>query len=65
MISPQTWRTWYKPAWKQAFDIVHRHGAKVWFHSCGHIMPLMDDLIEIGIDCWNPFPPYVKGNDHR
>jgi uroporphyrinogen decarboxylase len=65
MISPQTWRTWYKPAWKRAFDIVHRYGAKVWFHSCGYIMPLMDDLIEIGVDCWNPFPPYVHGNDHQ
>lgn len=25
MISPQMWRTWYKPAWKQAFDIVHHY----------------------------------------
>jgi len=63
MISPAMWRTYYKPCWQQAFDIVHRHGAKVWFHSCGYIMPLLDDLIEIGIDVWNPFPPYVKDND--
>jgi len=65
MISPQMWRTWYKLAWKQAFDIVHKYGAKVWFHSCGYIMPLMEDLIEIGVDCWNPFPSYVKDNDHE
>lgn len=44
--------------------IVHKYGAKVWFHSCGYIMPLMEDLIEIGVDCWNPFPSYVKDNDH-
>jgi len=36
----------------------------VWFHSCGYVRPLLDDLIEIGVDCWNPFPPYVGGNDH-
>jgi uroporphyrinogen decarboxylase len=65
MISPQMWRRYYKPAWRRAFEIVHRYGAKVWMHSCGHIMPLMDDFIEIGVDCWNPFPPYVKGNDHN
>jgi len=64
MISPQMWRTFYKPAWQKAFEIVHSYGAKVWLHSCGHVMPLMDDLIEAGIDCWNPLPDYVKGNDH-
>jgi uroporphyrinogen decarboxylase len=46
-------------------DTVHKHGAKVWFHSCGYIEPLREDLIEIGVDCWNPFPPNVKGNDHK
>lgn len=64
MVSPAMWRRYYKPAWRQAFEIVHRHGARVWFHSCGHIRPLLDDLVEIGVDCWNPFPDYVQGNDH-
>ncbi len=64
MISPQMWRKFYKPAWQKAFEIVHSYGAKVWFHSCGYVMPLMDDLIEAGIDCWNPLPDYVKDNDH-
>lgn len=64
MVSPEMWRRYYKPCWKRAFDVVHAHGAKVWFHSCGHIRPLLDDLVEIGVDCWNPFPDYVQGNDH-
>jgi uroporphyrinogen decarboxylase len=65
MISPAMWRRFYKPCWKAAFDLVHAHGAKVWFHSCGYIWPLLEDLIEIGVDCWNPFPDYVKDNDHE
>lgn len=65
MISPRMWRKFYKPAWAKAFETVHKHGAKIWFHSCGYIMPLMEDLIDIGIDCWNPFPPNVKDNDHE
>ena len=64
MVSPATWRRYYKPAWQRAFDLCHRHGARVWFHCCGHIAPLLEDLVEIGVDCWNPFPPYVAGNDH-
>ncbi len=65
MISPEMWRRYYKPLWQEAFRIVHRHGAKVWFHSCGYVWPLLEDLIEIGADCWNPFPEYVKDNDHQ
>ncbi len=64
MISPATWRRWFKPAWRAAFDVVHRHGAQVWFHSCGYVAPLLEDLLEIGMDVWNPFPAYVKDNDH-
>jgi len=65
IISPAMWRKYYKPAWKKGIDLAHRYGAKIWFHSCGCIMPLLEDLIEIGIDCWNPFPEYVWGNDHK
>jgi uroporphyrinogen decarboxylase len=64
MINPAMWRRYYKPCWKAAFDLVHKHGAKIWFHSCGYIRPLLEDLLEIGIDVWNPFPDYVEGNDH-
>jgi len=64
MVSPGAWRRYYRPCWKAAFDLVHRHGAKIWFHSCGHIRPLLEDLVEIGVDVWNPFPSYVQGNDH-
>ncbi len=64
MISPAMWRAYYKPLWRRAVEIVHAHGARLWFHSCGHVRPLLEDLIEIGVDCWNPFPEYVKGNDH-
>lgn len=64
MVSPAMWRAYYKPAWKQAIEVVHAYGAKMWFHSCGYVWPLLEDLIEIGVDCWNPFPEYVKDNDH-
>ena len=64
MVSPDTWRRYYRPCWKAAFDLVHQHGAKIWFHSCGHVRPLLEDLVEIGVDVWNPFPSYVQGNDH-
>ena len=31
----------------------------VFFHSCGDVDELFDDLIEIGVDCFNPFSTEV------
>ena len=60
LISPDMWRKWYKPIWKEVFDICKKNGAMIWLHSCGYCRPLIDDFIEIGVDILNPLPPYVK-----
>ena len=33
---------------------------KVLYHSCGAIVPLIDDLIEIGVQILNPIQPIPK-----
>jgi len=63
LIPPDLWRRWYKPLWKEIFDLCHRHGARVWLHSCGYCRPLVEDFIGIGVDVLNPLPPYVKDGD--
>ncbi len=63
LISPEIWRRWYKPLWKEIFAICKSNGAKIWMHSCGYCRPLIDDFIEIGVDILNPVPPYVKDSD--
>jgi uroporphyrinogen decarboxylase len=63
LISPRLWRKWYKPLWKDVFEICHREGAKIWLHSCGFCRALMDDFIEIGVDVLNPLPSYVRGSE--
>jgi uroporphyrinogen decarboxylase len=36
-------------------DAIHEASrAKVFFHSCGNIYPLIGDLIDIGVDLLNP-----------
>jgi len=65
LISPDTWRRWYKPLWRDVFKICKENGAKIWLHSCGYCRPLIDDFIEIGVDILNPIPPYVKGSDPK
>jgi len=63
LISPDTWRRWYKPLWREVFEICKENGARIWLHSCGYCRPLLEDFIEIGVDILNPIPPYVKDND--
>jgi len=63
VISPELWRKWYKPLWKEIFDLCKENGAKIWLHSCGYCRPLVEDFIEIGVDILNPLPPYVRDSN--
>ncbi len=53
LISPETWRTQYKPVYKRFFDKIHAAGKFVFMHSDGYILDIYDDLIEIGVDAIN------------
>jgi uroporphyrinogen-III decarboxylase len=50
MISPQAWRTLWKPRYARIFAAAHDAGLATFLHSCGHIVDILDDLIEIGLD---------------
>ena len=63
LMSPQTYRTLLKPAYKKYFEFVKsRTEAKLFFHSCGNITPLLGDLIEIGVDIINPVQVSAMGD---
>ena len=53
LISPDLWRLFYKPLYKDYCDLIHSTGKKIFFHSDGNIMAIYEDLIEIGIDAIN------------
>ena len=54
LINPDIWRSFFKPRYRKMFDLVHDGGAFVHFHSDGHIIDILDDLHEIGVDILNP-----------
>jgi uroporphyrinogen decarboxylase len=55
MISPQMYRDFLKPIHSDFIDFIKsRSSAKVMFHSCGDVAPLIGDFIEIGVDILNP-----------
>ena len=55
IISPQMYREILKPIHADFISFIKaRTKAKVLFHSCGDIAPLIEDFIEIGVDILNP-----------
>ena len=52
-IAPDTWREIWKPAYEKIFKACHENGILTMMHSCGYIIDILDDLIEIGLDCIN------------
>lgn len=65
LLNPDMWRSYYKPGFQKIIDLIHHHEAMAWFHSCGYVGPLLEDFIEMGIDCWNPFDPWIRGNNRE
>jgi hypothetical protein len=54
-ISPQTYRTLYKPFNKRVNDWVHQHTTwKTFTHCCGSVRALLPDFVEAGFDILNP-----------
>ena len=58
MISPRMYRELIKPRHAALNTAIRKHTqAKIFYHSCGAILPLIDDLNEIGVDVLNPIQP--------
>lgn len=55
IISPELYRKYVKPLHKELFDFIHsKTKAKIFIHSCGSIIDILPDFIEVGIDIINP-----------
>jgi len=54
LFSPRTWREVFKPHVKALIDLCHAHGLMTVYHGCGNARAIFDDLVEIGLDAYNP-----------
>ncbi len=63
MISPEVWRNVIKPYLRKLIKAFHEMSVKVMYHSCGSIIPIIEDLIEIGVDVLEPLQPKADGMD--
>jgi len=53
-FSPQYWRDVYKPQLTRICTAIHAAGLKTIYHGCGNCLPVFEDMIEAGVDCYNP-----------
>ena len=65
LISPRSWRRIFKPRFAQVFAAIKavNPDVLVMYHCDGAIAPILDDLIEIGMDVFNPVQPNVPGHE--
>lgn len=65
-ISPDAYRTLFKPYHKKLNDWVHQHTPwKTFYHTCGSMIALYDDMVEAGVDIVNPVQISAAGMEPR
>lgn len=57
MFSPAMWDRFVRPHLERVVRCYHDAGALVVLHSCGNITPLVEALVEVGIDVLDPLQP--------
>jgi len=72
LLEPDIIRRHIFPQYKKVIDLIHRSGKKFLLHSCGNIFPLMEDIIDLGIDAKHsnedqiaPFPVWIEKYSDR
>ncbi len=53
-ISPALWRKYLKPCYARLYGRCHAAGHSVYMHTDGHILEIIPDLIECGVNVINP-----------
>ncbi|MEN8122965.1 MAG: uroporphyrinogen decarboxylase family protein [Bacteroidota bacterium] len=65
LIDVELWETWLKPRLVKVIEAAKRVNPDIliFYHSCGYVIPFIDQLIEIGVDILNPVQPECMSFD--
>ncbi len=59
IMGPRLWRRFIKPRIAVLYQAAKEAGKAVFIHCCGKVQELFPELIELGLDVFNPFQPEV------
>ena len=54
LIGKDTLYEFLVPEYKRLFELYKKHNVLINFHSCGHVEPILDMFIELGVNILNP-----------
>lgn len=57
LISPAMWREFIKEPFRQTCAAAKEAGLLVSLHCCGNVEAIMEDIVECGVDVFDPFQP--------
>ena len=64
-ISPEMFGEFFAPEMKRIIDQAKGYGKMVMYHCCGNVTPILDKLIEIGVDIIEPVQVSADGMSPR
>lgn len=56
-MRPTIWRRFFKPRYEKLYAFYRSHNMPVVQHSCGAVLDIVPDLMEIGLDVLHPIQP--------
>ena len=51
-VSPDTWREFIKPQYEKSYKYMKDHGVIVMHHADSFMEPIVEDMVDLGIDIW-------------
>ena len=63
VISPSMFLEFEQPYDKPVVDALHESGIPVVYHTCGKMMPILEDIADMGVDAMETFTPVSMGAD--
>lgn len=57
LLSPQMWEYIFIPHFRRLIDLIHDSGLHYWKHSDGNMYPLLDSIVDAGVDGIDPIDP--------
>jgi uroporphyrinogen decarboxylase len=65
VISPQIFRRFVAPYDGELIGLAHEVGQRIVYHTCGGMMPILEDIAAMGPDAMETFTPLELGGDAR
>jgi len=63
VISPKLFRDFVAPYDSELVSLAHDMGQRIVYHTCGGMMPILEDIADLGVDAMETFTPPSMGAD--